>query len=131
VRVYGRNFSSLRAGWVYIMTLADEQRYQALSELSTQLIRHSTEVDDWVETIYTEVERLRRHTEEWKERGFQEKWKNVREKAQAVRNSQKHIQQATNQLTHKTGWSTSEFVENILNPLLRPTRFTWDQLRHA
>lgn len=131
VRIYGRNFTSLRTGWAYIMTLSDEQRYQALSELSTQLIRHSAEVDDWVETIYTEVERLRRNTEEWKDRGFQEKWKNVREKAQAVRNSQKHIQQATNQLTHKTGWCTPEFVEHVLNPLLRPTRFTWDQLRHA
>jgi len=113
------------------MTLSDEERYHALGEISTQLMRHSAEVDDWVETIYTEVERLRRNTEEWKDKGFQEKWKSVREKAQAVRTSKKHIEQATNMLTHKTGWSTPEFVEHVLNPLLRPSRFTWDQLRHA
>ena len=70
VRTCGRNFTSLSAAWTYIMTLTDERRYQALSEISTQLVRHFTEVDDWVEAIYTEVERLRRGTVEWKEKDF-------------------------------------------------------------
>lgn len=64
VRVYERKFTSLRAVWTYIIILSDHQRYQALSELSTQLVHHSTKVDDWIETIYTEVKRLRRNTVE-------------------------------------------------------------------
>jgi hypothetical protein len=92
VRVDGRNFTSLRAVWGYVVTLADEQRYQALGQLSIQSMRHSAEVDDWAETIYTEVERLRRNTAEWKEKDFQERWRPVRERAHAVRNSKKHIQ---------------------------------------
>ena len=94
-------------------------------------MNQSNEIDNWLEAIFTEVERMKKSTAEWKRQGFQSKWRPVQERAKRVRDSRKKIDETINWLTNKRDWLTPEFVRDVIEPLLHPTRNTWDKLRNA
>jgi hypothetical protein len=64
IRIRTLIFASVGTAFRHIDLLNSEQRYQALLEVTRQLQIEATAIDEWFKVIYTEVEKLKRDTED-------------------------------------------------------------------
>ena len=79
--ILGRRFSSVDEAWTNILTLPDDRRCDAVVEFTRPLLTVAEGADEWLETAFTEVERLKKGTSAWKDAEFHEKWKPVEQRA--------------------------------------------------
>ena len=113
------------------------QRYHALTELTGHMMRASGVMDDWFETIWSEVETLKQGTDDWKSNEFRTKWKEVSSKAKAVREKRNQVREAIEWLVEKHNWCTREFNDEVLTPFLsggltsQPSRTMYEALKKA
>ena len=115
----GKAFPDAQSALAYIKTMQNgTQRYHALTELTGHMMRASGVMDDWFETIWSEVETLKQGTDDWKSNEFRTKWKEVSSKAKAVREKRNQVREAIEWLVEKHNWCTREFNDEVLTSFL-------------
>jgi hypothetical protein len=93
--IFGRTFSTVSEAWSYLLTLPEDRHYNILFEFTRPMLKLTKGVDKWLETAFTEVERLKKCTQSWKEREFREKWMPVEQRAKRIRETRAYIRQHT------------------------------------
>jgi hypothetical protein len=138
VIIQGRRFQSVPGAFQYIRSLTDTaQRYHAVNELATQMLRASGMMEDWFEIVWTEVEQLKKDTSDWKNPAFKKKWEQIAAKAKQVRKKRDQEREAVIFLCDKRHWCTQEFHDTVLTPFLtgnsgdRLTRTMYDAIKKA